>query len=108
MNLISPGDLFGVSALMAEGTHQFQCDAFSDCVVARIDPQQFMDIMLGVTLADFRPLMGMLVSPSRELTTRYSMMLRLPVRDRLLTIGSSRRSQSWVPSWGRLMSEVPF
>jgi hypothetical protein len=41
--------------------------------------------MLRVTLDDFQPLMAMLVSPLRELMARYAMMLRLPVRDRLLT-----------------------
>jgi CRP-like cAMP-binding protein len=85
MTLISPGDLFGVSALLPEAVHQLQCDAFTDCAVARIDPQDFVDIMLGITLDDFQPFMGMLISPSRELMTRYAMMLRLPVRDRLLT-----------------------
>jgi CRP/FNR family transcriptional regulator len=108
MNLISPGVLFGVSALMAEGIHQFQCDAFTDCVVARIDPKQFVDIMLGVTLADFQPLMGMLVSPSRELMTRYSMMLRLPVRDRLLTAFAELGSKLGTPDERGTVLNVPL
>src|SRR6516164_311188 len=108
MNLISPGVLFGVSALMAEGIHQFQCDAFTDCVVARIDPKQFVDIMLGVTLADFQPLMGMLVSPSRELMTRYSMMLRLPVRDRLLTAFAKLGSKLGTPDERGTVLNVPL
>lgn len=85
MALIPPGETFGISALLPEAAHQFQCDAFTDCVVARIDPQQFVDITLGVPLIDFQTVMGLVASRSNELMTRYSMMLRLPVRDRLLT-----------------------
>jgi CRP/FNR family transcriptional regulator, cyclic AMP receptor protein len=85
MTLIAPGETFGISALLPEAVHQFQCDAFTDCLVARIDPQQFVDIMLGVSLVDFQTVMGMLVSRLTELMARYSMMLRLAVRDRLLT-----------------------
>src|SRR6516225_7858539 len=39
MALISPGETFGISAVLPETVHQFQCDAFTDCLVARIDPQ---------------------------------------------------------------------
>jgi CRP/FNR family cyclic AMP-dependent transcriptional regulator len=85
MALISPGEMFGISALMPETVHQFQCDAFTDCLVARIEPQQFVEIVLGASLSDFRMVMGMLVSGLQELLTRYSMMLRLAVKDRLLT-----------------------
>lgn len=86
MALVPPGEVFGVSALMPEPTHQFQCDAFTDCVVARISARQFVETMLDVPLNDFQIVMGMVASRSKELIARYSMMLRLPVRDRLLTI----------------------
>jgi CRP/FNR family transcriptional regulator len=108
MTLISPGDLFGVSALLAEGVHQFQCDAFTDCIVARIDPQQFLDIMLGITLGDFQPLMSILVSPARELMARYSMMLRLPVRDRLLTAFAELGSKLGTPDERGTVLNVPL
>ena len=85
MALISPGETFGISAVLPETVHQFQCDAFTDCLVARIDPQRFVEIMLGASLSDFQVVMDMLVSELQELLTRYSMMLRLAVKDRLLT-----------------------
>jgi len=83
--LVSPGDAFGVSALTPETVHRFQCDAFTDCVVASIEAQQFVEIMLGAALTDFQIVMDMLVSPLEELVTRYLLMLRLPVKDRLIT-----------------------
>jgi CRP-like cAMP-binding protein len=86
MALIPPGEVFGISALMPQPIHQFQCDAFTDCVVARIDPQQFIDATLGVPLIDFQTVLSMMASRSREIMARYSTMLRLPVRDRLLTV----------------------
>ena len=85
MALLGPGDAFGISALTPESLHQSQCDAFTDCVVAAIEPQAFVEIMLGALLTDFQMVMSILVSPLQELLTRYSMMLRLAVRDRLLT-----------------------
>jgi CRP/FNR family transcriptional regulator, cyclic AMP receptor protein len=85
MALVGPGDVFGISALTPESVHQFQCDAFTDCTVAAIEPQAFVEIMLGALLTDFQMVMSMLVSPLQDLLTRYSMMLRLAVKDRLLT-----------------------
>jgi CRP/FNR family transcriptional regulator, cyclic AMP receptor protein len=83
--LISPGEMFGISAVLPETLHRFECDAFTDCIVARIEPQRFVEVMLGAPLSDFQTVMGMLVSGLQELLTRYSMMLRLAVKDRLLT-----------------------
>ncbi len=85
MALIPPGEMFGISAVLSETTHQFQCEAFTDCLVAKVEPQKFVEIMLGASLSDFQIVMDMLVSRLEELLTRYSMMLRLAVRDRLLT-----------------------
>jgi CRP-like cAMP-binding protein len=85
MALLAPGDAFGISALTPESVHQSQCDAFIECIVAAIEPQAFVEIMLGALLTDFQTVMSMLVSPLQELLTRYSMMLRLAVKDRLLT-----------------------
>jgi CRP-like cAMP-binding protein len=85
MALISPGEMFGISAVLPEAVHQFCCDAFTDCMVAKIEPDQFVEVLLGVSLSDFQTVMGMLVSGIQELLTRYSMMLRLAVKDRLLT-----------------------
>ena len=86
MALIPPGEVFCISALTLEPVHQFQCDAFTDCVIAQIDPEQFVDAMLGVPLIDFQTVMSMVASRSREIMARYSTMLRLPIRDRLLTV----------------------
>lgn len=84
VSLIAPGEMFGVAALLPAAIHQFQCDAFTDCVAARINPQQFLDIMLGVSLVDFRTVMGITVSQWDDLLVRYSSMLRLPVQDRIV------------------------
>ena len=85
VTLMPPGETFGISALLPAAVHQFQCDAFTDCVLARIDAQQFVRITLGVSLLDFRTVMGISASQLMDLLTRYLTMLRLPVPDRLLT-----------------------
>jgi CRP-like cAMP-binding protein len=108
MALIPPGETFGISALLPEAAHQFQCDAFTDCAVARIGPQQFVDIMLGVPLIDFQTVMVMLASRSRELMTRYSMMLRLPVRDRLLTALAELGSKLGTQNERGILLKVPL
>ncbi len=84
--LVRPGEAFGISAVSSDAVHQFQCEALTDCVVAKIESQRFTEIMLGVSLADFQIVMGMVGARSRELVTRYSMMLHLGVRDRLLMV----------------------
>jgi len=85
VTLVPPGETFGISALLPAPVHQFQCDAFTDCVLARIDAQQFVHITLGVSLLDFRTVMRIAVGQRMDLLTRYLTMLRLPVQDRLLT-----------------------
>lgn len=85
VTLMPPGEIFGISALLPAAVHQFQCDAFTDCVLARIDAQQFVRITLGISLLDFRTVMGIAAGQPMDLLTRYLMMLRLPVQDRLLT-----------------------
>lgn len=85
VTLMPPGETFGISALLPAAVHQFQCDAFTDCVLARIDAQQFVRITLGASLLDFRTVMGIAAGQPMDLLTRYLLMLRLPVQDRLLT-----------------------
>jgi CRP/FNR family transcriptional regulator, cyclic AMP receptor protein len=84
MALVSPGEMFGISAVLPVPVHRFYCDAFTDCMVAKIEPRQFVEILLGASLNEFQTVMGMLVSGIEDLLTRHSMMLRLAVKDRLL------------------------
>jgi CRP-like cAMP-binding protein len=84
VNLLGPGDMFGISALFPGAAHRFRCDAFTDCVVARVDPEKFVDIMLGVSLTDLRNVLDITVRETVDLLALQSMMLRLPVLDRIV------------------------
>jgi len=86
ITLLRPGEVFGLSALFPEPIHQFQCEAVTDCVVAKIDSHQLVDTLLGVPFADFQTAMDLLATRSRELVARYSSMFHLSVRDRLLLV----------------------
>ncbi len=84
--LISPGEMFGVSAVLPDNINRFQCDAYTECEVAIIDAQQFVNILLNTPLNDFQIVIGMLLSNMEQIFAINRAMFRLPVGDRLRTV----------------------
>jgi CRP/FNR family cyclic AMP-dependent transcriptional regulator len=84
VSLIRPGELFGITALMPEAQRAFRCEAFSDCWVGVIPAERFVFCLLGVSLADFRGMMGSSVSRWFTLLYRYIRFQGLSLRQRLI------------------------
>ncbi|HEX7229583.1 MAG TPA: Crp/Fnr family transcriptional regulator [Candidatus Binatia bacterium] len=55
VNLLPPGEFFGVDSLLPESRHPFRCDAFESSTIGSIKPQAFVEILLGTAYEDFLP-----------------------------------------------------
>src|ERR1700722_10739745 len=60
MGVVVAGEIFGLHSLLQEPVFRFQCDAFTDCVVAQISGRSFCQIVLpGVSFDSFKSIMDM-------------------------------------------------
>ena len=83
VSLISPGELFGITALMPGMQRAFRSEAFSDCWVGTIRPEPFVNTLLGTPFADFSAMMGSTVNRWFTLLYRYAHFQGLNLRQRL-------------------------
>ena len=81
--LVAAGEVFGVSSLLAEMHRPFRCDAFTDCRVGMLSPELFVDIVLGVSFAEFSQTMECTVGRWWGMVLRYTSFLGLGLRERL-------------------------
>jgi len=83
VTLIAPGVIPDLPFLIPKIDCRFQCDAFTDCRVGRIRSHDFMQIVLGVQLPDFRKLSANAVAHWSQLLMRCSNLFRFRLHERL-------------------------
>jgi CRP-like cAMP-binding protein len=83
VSLVGPGEVFGVSSLLPHSTRPFRCDAFSDCTVAVIRPDVFVDTVLGVPLDTLSRTLEVTVGRWWSMLLRYANFVGLGLRERL-------------------------
>lgn len=83
VGLVGPGEIFGVSSLLPEATRPFRCDAFSDCVVAVIEPSVFVETVAGIPLETFSRTLDITVGRWWGMLIRYANFVGLGLRERL-------------------------
>jgi CRP-like cAMP-binding protein len=83
VGLVGPGEIFGVSSLLPEATRPFRCDAFSDCVVAVMEPRIFVETVAGIPLASFSRTLDITVGRWWGMLIRYANFVGLGLRERL-------------------------
>ncbi|MBM4258193.1 MAG: Crp/Fnr family transcriptional regulator [Deltaproteobacteria bacterium] len=93
VSLIAPGEFFGITSLMTGMTRGFHGEAFSDCWVAVIQPEQFISTLLGIPFSSFSALMSSTVSRWEDLLYRYTRFqgLNLPQRLALALLELARK-----------------
>jgi CRP-like cAMP-binding protein len=84
VSLVGGGEVFGVSSFLSAARRPFRCDAFSECVVGRVDPEEFVGGILRVPFADFSRFMDATVGRWWKWVMRYTTFVGLGLRDRLL------------------------
>jgi CRP-like cAMP-binding protein len=93
VSLVAPGEFFGITSLMTGMTRGFHGEAFSDCWVAVVQPEQFVSTLLGVPFSNFSALMSSTVSRWEDLLYRYTRFqgLNLPQRLSLALLELARK-----------------
>jgi CRP/FNR family cyclic AMP-dependent transcriptional regulator len=83
VGLIGPGEVFGVSSLLPNATRPFRCDAFTDCTVAIVQPDVFVDATLKVSLEILSQVLDVTVGRWWMMLLRYANFIGLGLRERL-------------------------
>ena len=83
VGFVGPGEVFGLSSLLPQTTRPFRCEAYSDCTVAVVKPEVFVDTVLGVPLERLSLIMDATVGRWWGMLVRYANFVGLGLRERL-------------------------
>jgi CRP/FNR family cyclic AMP-dependent transcriptional regulator len=83
VGFVGPGEVFGLSSLLPQTTRPFRCEAYSDCTVAVVKPEVFVDTVLGVPLERLSLILDVTVGRWWGMVVRYANFVGLGLRQRL-------------------------
>lgn len=83
VGFVGPGEVFGLSSLLPQTTRPFRCEAYSDCSVAVVKPEVFVDTVLGVPLERLSFVLDVTVGRWWGMVVRYANFVGLGLRERL-------------------------
>ncbi|HZC45921.1 MAG TPA: Crp/Fnr family transcriptional regulator [Candidatus Acidoferrum sp.] len=83
VGFVGPGEVFGLSSLLPQTTRPFRCEAYSDCTVAVVKPEVFVDSVLGVPLERLSLILDVTVGRWWGMVVRYANFVGLGLRERL-------------------------
>src|SRR5580698_7602712 len=83
VGLVGPGEVFGVSSLLPNAIRPFRCDAFTDCTVAIVQPEVFVDTTLGIQRELLSRVLDVTVGRWWMMLVRYASFVGLGLRERL-------------------------
>ena len=83
VGFVGLGEVFGLSSLLPQTTRPFRCEAYSDCSVAVVKPEVFVDTVLGVPLERLSLILDATVGRWWGMVVRYANFVGLGLRARL-------------------------
>lgn len=83
VGMVAPGEVFGVSSLLPSTIRPFRCDAFTDCTVAIVQPDVFVDTALGIPLENLSRVLDVTVGRWWTMLVRYANFVGMGLRERL-------------------------
>ena len=83
VGLVGPGEVFGVSSLLPNAIRPFRCDAFTDCTVAIVQPEVFVETTLGIQRELLSRVLDATVGRWWMMLVRYANFVGLGLRERL-------------------------
>ena len=83
VGFVGPGEVFGLSSLLPQTTRPFRCEAYSECTVAVVKPEVFVDTVLGVPLERLSLILDATVGRWWGMVVRYANFVGLGLRQRL-------------------------
>jgi len=84
VGVVGPGDIVGISALLANGARPFRCEALSECKVAALSAATFRSLMLSDP-SIFEKAMQATFGRWEQLLKRYAQFMMLGARGRIAT-----------------------
>jgi CRP-like cAMP-binding protein len=84
VGVVGPGDIVGISALLANGGRPFRCEALSECKVAAIAGTTFRSLVLSDPTT-FEKAMQATFGRWEQLLKRYAQFMTLGARGRIAT-----------------------
>lgn len=82
VGLVGPGDIVGISALLGNRAHQFQCEALSECKVAALAVATLRTMMVNEP-ATFEKAMQATFGRWEQMLKRYAQFMLLGARGRI-------------------------
>ena len=83
VGLVGPGEVFGLSSLLPPTTRPFRCEAFTDCTVAVVKPEIFVQTVLGIPAEQLSLVLDVTVGRWWGMLVRYANFVGLGLRERL-------------------------
>jgi CRP/FNR family transcriptional regulator len=83
VGFVGPGEVFGLSSLLPQTTRPFRCEAYSDCTVAVVKPEVFVDTVLGIPPERLSVVLDVTVGRWWGMLVRYANFVGLGLRERL-------------------------
>jgi CRP/FNR family cyclic AMP-dependent transcriptional regulator len=83
VGFVGPGEVFGLSSLLPQTTRPFRCEAYSDCTVAMVKPEIFVDTLLGVPFERLSLILDPTIGRWWGMLVRYANFVGLGLRERL-------------------------
>jgi CRP/FNR family cyclic AMP-dependent transcriptional regulator len=83
VGLVGPGEVFGVSSLLPNAIRPFRCDAFTDCTVAIVQTEIFVETTLGIHRELLSRVLDVTVGRWWMMLVRYANFVGLGLRERL-------------------------
>jgi len=83
VGLVGPGEVFGASSLLPNAIRPFRCDAFTDCTVAIVQPEVFVETTLGIQRELLSRVLDVTVGRWWMMLIRYANFVGLGLRERL-------------------------
>ncbi len=83
VGLVGPSEVFGASSLLPAAIRPFRCDAFTDCTVAIVQPEVFVETTLGIQRELLSRVLDVTVGRWWMMLIRYANFVGLGLRERL-------------------------
>jgi CRP/FNR family cyclic AMP-dependent transcriptional regulator len=84
VGMVGPGDIVGISALLANGAHPFRCEALTECKVAALSAATFKSLLMAEPTT-FEKALQATFGRWEQLLKRYAQFMLLGARGRIAT-----------------------
>jgi len=86
LEVLAPGDVLSIPSLLPDVRHTLQCEAFTECRVGIIAPEELVESIMKLRLPAFRAALGLTMGRWWQLLLRHSHFLGQSLEDRIVLV----------------------